>query len=102
MSTETKDDTDMVVEVADDPEDEYMSSFDALEASSDLESKIGDYQTLLQNPRYDDKAVKVKEQCIYRYTMHCHYSFADATFHHALAFSFTAQIGPSVYGRKEV
>lgn len=66
MSTEAKEDTDMTVEVPDDPEDEYMNSFDALEASSDLESKIGDYQTLLQNPRYDDKAVKVKEQCIYR------------------------------------
>lgn len=66
MSTEAKDDSDMVVELTEEPEDEYINSFEALEASSDLESKIGDYQTLLLNPRYDDKAVKVKEQCIYR------------------------------------
>jgi len=46
--------------------DEYKTSFEALESSTDLETKITDYQALLLNPRIDDKAVKIKEQCIYR------------------------------------
>lgn len=46
--------------------DEFLNSFETLESSGDLESKVADYLTLLQNPRYDEKAVKVKEQCIYR------------------------------------
>jgi hypothetical protein len=64
MAEEAKDEVMAVADV--DEEDEYVSSFDALEASADLDAKIADYQTLLQNPRYDEKAVKVKEQCIYR------------------------------------
>jgi hypothetical protein len=64
MAEEAKDEVMAVADV--DEEDEYVSSFDALEASPDLDAKIADYQTLLQNPRYDEKAVKVKEQCIYR------------------------------------
>lgn len=54
----------MLVEGAEE-EDEYLTSFEAIETSTD-ESKISDYQTLLLNPRYDEKAVKIKEQCIYR------------------------------------
>jgi hypothetical protein len=64
MAEEAKDEVMLVADV--DEEDEYVSSFDALESSPDLDAKIADYQTLLQNPRYDEKAVKVKEQCIYR------------------------------------
>ena len=56
----------MAVEEVDEIEDEYNTSFEALETSPDLESKIADYQTLLLNPRFDEKAVKIKEQCIYR------------------------------------
>eukprot|EP01032_Pedospumella_encystans_P023025 gene23025-26079_t len=66
MSSESKDDD--VVEVAieaGEEEDEYLTNFEAVEGSTD-ESKIADYQTLLLNPRYDEKAVKIKEQCIYR------------------------------------
>lgn len=66
MSSESKDDD--VVEVAieaGEEEDEYLTNFEAVEGSAD-ESKIADYQTLLLNPRYDEKAVKIKEQCIYR------------------------------------
>lgn len=66
MSTESKDQVEMAIDDVVDGEDEYISSFDALEASPELASKIADYQTLLQNPRYDEKAIKVKEQCIYR------------------------------------
>mmetsp|Transcript_17513 Transcript_17513/g.29535 ORF Transcript_17513/g.29535 Transcript_17513/m.29535 type:complete len:512 (-) Transcript_17513:111-1646(-) len=49
-------------------EDEYLTSFEALDSLSpeELTSKISDFQTLLQNPRYDEKAVKIKEQCIYK------------------------------------
>lgn len=67
MSAETKEDVEMNVEEVVDGEDEIVSSFKALDSSSDLESKIADFETLLQNPRYDEKAVKIKEQCIYRY-----------------------------------
>ena len=66
MSSESKDDD--VVEVAieaGEEEDEYLTNFEAVEGSTD-ESKIADYQTLLLNPIYDEKAVKIKEQCIYR------------------------------------
>lgn len=31
-----------------------------------LQSKIDDYRIILSNPRDDDKAIKIKEQCIYR------------------------------------
>ena len=64
MSSESKEEVDVLVEGAEE-EDEYLTSFEAVETSTD-ESKIADYQTLLLNPRYDDKAVKIKEQCIYR------------------------------------
>ncbi|KAJ1407747.1 hypothetical protein B484DRAFT_337157 [Ochromonadaceae sp. CCMP2298] len=56
----------MVEEVEVEEVDEYLVSFEELEGSQDLESKIADYQALLSNPRYDDAAVKIKEQCIYR------------------------------------
>ena len=31
-----------------------------------MQSKIDDYRIILSNPRDDDKAIKIKEQCIYR------------------------------------
>lgn len=45
--------------------DEYIQSFEALE-ESDNSDKIAEYTALLNNARDDDKAVKIKEQCIYR------------------------------------
>jgi len=74
MSTETKEDVEMLIEGAEE-EDEYLMSFEAIETSTD-ESKIADYQTLLLNPRYDEKAVKIKEQCIYRYVVVCKFFLA--------------------------
>jgi hypothetical protein len=47
--------------------DEYVSAFDALEVSSDATAtKTAGYQALLANARVDEKALKIKEQCIYR------------------------------------
>jgi hypothetical protein len=66
MSAETKDEAEVYVGDAADVEDDFVSNFQALESSPDLQTKIADFEALLQNPRYDEKAVKVKEQCIYR------------------------------------
>jgi hypothetical protein len=71
MSTESKEAEpamDMVVDEI--VEDEYVNSFESIETAIDQTSRIADYELLLQNPRFDDKAVKIKEQCIYRYSIH--------------------------------
>lgn len=67
MSSENKEDAAMEVVVSDEPEVEIDELKVALEL---LEEKISDspadYQQLLLNPRMDDAAVKIKEQCIYK------------------------------------
>jgi hypothetical protein len=48
--------------------DELQKDFDDLDGSERPHGqKLQDYIMLLQNPRFDDVAVKVKEQCIYRF-----------------------------------
>jgi len=50
-------------------EDEYLNAYEALEQNAtivDLDDRIKDYHVLLQNPRYDEQAIKIKEQSIYR------------------------------------
>lgn len=44
--------------------DELKVAFELLEEKTSDSSK--DYQDLLLNPRMDDAAVKIKEQCIYK------------------------------------
>ena len=49
--------------------DEYLNAYEALErdaATIELGDRIKDYHLLLLNPRYDDQAIKIKEQSIYR------------------------------------
>jgi hypothetical protein len=46
--------------------DEYQLKFESLEEMELNAAKIPQYIELLTNPRVDDKAVKIKEQCIYR------------------------------------
>lgn len=55
-------------EVEVEEEDELVTTFDSLEAlTPELKSTImADYQSILMNPRADEQAVKIKEQCIYR------------------------------------
>eukprot|EP00428_Durinskia_dybowskii_P066765 CAMPEP_0170383608 /NCGR_PEP_ID=MMETSP0117_2-20130122/15562_1 /TAXON_ID=400756 /ORGANISM="Durinskia baltica, Strain CSIRO CS-38" /LENGTH=439 /DNA_ID=CAMNT_0010639315 /DNA_START=41 /DNA_END=1360 /DNA_ORIENTATION=+ len=65
MSAEAKEDVEMTVD-AQEVEDEYVVSFEDLDSSADVKDKTSEFQKLLQNSRYDEKAVKVKEQCIYR------------------------------------
>lgn len=48
--------------------DELALAFDTLEASTDtVSSKVQQYKALLVNSRTDDKALKIREQCIYRW-----------------------------------
>jgi hypothetical protein len=47
--------------------DEYQLKFEDLEEMELNTAKIPQYIELLSSPRVDDKAVKIKEQCIYRY-----------------------------------
>lgn len=50
-------------------EDEYLNAYEALErtaATVELGDRIKDYHLLLLNPRYDEQAIKIKEQSIYR------------------------------------
>jgi 26S proteasome regulatory subunit N6 len=49
-------------------EDEMVTSLELLEnLTPELRSSIvEDYRAILNNPREDDKAIKIKEQCIYR------------------------------------
>ena len=66
MSSENKE-ADMEVVASEEPEieiDELSSAFDLLEEKVSQTPK--DYQDLLLNPRMDDAAVKIKEQCIYK------------------------------------
>lgn len=44
--------------------DEYAAAFEQLE--EDESKSIVAFKALLQNERVDDKAIKIKEQCIYR------------------------------------
>lgn len=47
--------------------DELREQFERLEVSpKTIQQKLSDFEALLQNPRVDDEAIKVKEQCIYR------------------------------------
>lgn len=39
--------------------------FENQENLSNIESKVENYRAILKNPRVDDKAIKIKEQCIY-------------------------------------
>jgi hypothetical protein len=55
-------DDDEVVDI-----DEYQLKFESLEEQELNTSRISEFIDLLANPRVDDKAVKIKEQCIYRY-----------------------------------
>ena len=66
MSSEHKE-LEMEVIVSEDAEidiDELRSAFDLLEEN--ISDSPKDYQELLLNPRMDDVAVKIKEQCIYK------------------------------------
>ncbi len=52
----------------DDTEDDFQRGFEELDNShSTNQQKLADFLILLQNPRLDDAAIKIKEQCIYRY-----------------------------------
>lgn len=44
--------------------DEYVIAFEELEESPS--ATAGAYQIFLQNPRIDETALKIKEQCIYK------------------------------------
>lgn len=57
--------TDLAVEI-DDTTDDYQDNFDKIDENIDTNFKIEQFTLLLSNPRVDDKAVKVKEQCVYR------------------------------------
>ena len=50
---------DVVIEI-----DEYKEAYDLLEENSSVNAT--DYQVLLDNPRMDDTAVKIKEKCLYK------------------------------------
>lgn len=66
MSSENKE-ADMEVVAPEEAEieiDELRSAFELLEEKISHTPK--DYQDLLLNPRMDDAAVKIKEQCIYK------------------------------------
>lgn len=54
--------------VDEEQEDELQLQFNALDekTSSSIHDKINDFLLLMANPRTDDAAVKIKEQCIYR------------------------------------
>lgn len=57
-----------VVEPVEEEEDHMLTSLESLESlTPELRSSIvEDYQAILNNSREDDKAIKIKEQCIYR------------------------------------
>ena len=57
-----------VVEPVEEEEDHMLASLESLESlTPELRSSIvEDYQAILNNSREDDKAIKIKEQCIYR------------------------------------
>ena len=63
-------DTDAVVDLDGvvEQEDEYLNAYEALEGNTTIElgDRIKDYHLLLLNPRYDEQAIKIKEQSIYR------------------------------------
>lgn len=47
--------------------DEFQTQFEQLDLSEKGSSeKLADFLLLLQNPRTDEQATKIKEQCIYR------------------------------------
>jgi len=66
LDTDAVVDLDGVVEQED--EDEYLKAYEALEGNTTIElgDRIKDYHLLLLNPRYDEQAIKIKEQSIYR------------------------------------
>lgn len=66
LGTATVAELDGVVEQED--EDEYLNAYEALEGNTTVElgDRIKDYHLLLLNPRYDEQAIKIKEQSIYR------------------------------------
>lgn len=75
MSTENKD-NEMEVVPSEEPEveiDEFKVSYELLEEKMSDNPK--DYQEMLLNPRMDDAAVKIKEQCIYKYVGIVYYEY---------------------------
>ena len=50
-------------------EDAYEQSYEALDSSIGLNNKISEFKKLLENPRYDEIAVRVKKKCFYRYLL---------------------------------
>ena len=47
--------------------DELQERFEGLEASTvPVTTQVEGYEALIANARVDDKALKIKEQCIYR------------------------------------
>jgi hypothetical protein len=47
--------------------DEFQKQFDQLDLSDkEANVKLGDFLNLLNNPRTDEQATKIKEQCVYR------------------------------------
>jgi len=48
--------------------DEYKIAFDSLSSQSLSSQVVQSYQELLLNPRLDDVAIKIKEECIYKIT----------------------------------
>ena len=59
---------DGVMEMEEEEVDEFVEAFDTLEESGEQEiAKISQYQQLINNPRLDEKALKIKEKCIYKY-----------------------------------
>lgn len=47
--------------------DEFQTQFEQLDLSEKRSSeKLADFLLLLKNPRTDEQATKIKEQCIYR------------------------------------
>jgi hypothetical protein len=48
-------------------EDEMKIAFDNVDSLTTEGDKITEFQKLLQSSRSDDNALKIKEQCIYRF-----------------------------------
>lgn len=56
-----------VMDVEDAGNDDFQEQFDSLDLSQkDSSQKLKDFLALLRNPRSDEHAIKVKEQCVYR------------------------------------
>lgn len=66
MEVEIKD-NEMDIELDEEEIDSFEFSFKELEISTtNASEKLNSFKELLSNPRTDDNAIKIKEQCIYR------------------------------------